>query len=1071
MSAPKQRKIALWDKRYRIQAILEDLRWEDVWRESQAFQDLTWEERLRWKEHVVNSELPIGRVLRYDAYLSVPPCSQNQTEAIEKDFPAEDFPANHFWYKFGKILHIVDDQGLHRVVPFDEARAKQNELDNLCIQGKKNKDSVVFNVTARERGKEDREREQSRGLFAPHIAARANRVGFTTLRDRAGPTYRKLTSKLDLSVEEVRTLRSVLTGRATRKYAPYTSVNFWFRDENNAYVNYMKEEKFIEDDVWDVAHLYLYQDVEAQSLASYIGSRVHERLMAFMVEKDKAYAPLLPDSTIPEKLKGLLLGNSPEGHILGYSNSRERPFYENILKQLYRMFNAIPVAVEYPVHHPNLCFKDKSNLVLLETRLDAVLKLKLVRTDEFVVVEYKTINGSKWAEKNPIKRIRELLKEAVVQALTNAYLFQLNTGLSVKFIAVVFIERKREAQHVFKLLYEAEIAKKLCENLFALTKSVYVNSKGVWVASREAIYPLPNDSKTNKIAKLNISIPDLLGPKGGKKFKWSTGPRSSDVRATVVLEPLVGNYVTYKKEKYFISRISNNAEKMVFIVARDAAAADAKEVKLQDLQWHKGMFLPQWNKLKFNALHMLRSKEDDKIIRQRSAMYELALLLHPDDFFEENRLDMFAVASRFSYDAVKDEFSLDREPIPDVRMGLLNDKYERWKIVGIAPSATKGKVRYNISRSSTRTLDVHLPTLQNSWSMKIKKAMIHRLGAKAGVPVRTYTQTREYLGWAVQKPPKNKLRTLFGGDGEKWEHYYNLLNEGWGDSVDVACVYPTGCYSVSQFTSNRRELTNEGLPFKPTENLESMVLSLSDFSDKMLHKDNPELLEYLKNNKCREYNDLYGIEESESDVEVEVESESESEVDSESEMEMYAGVDTESEEDFEASSSRVFRDGCVPSYYCADAESQIAGPRKSTTLQIPPQRAELHRKLLRASETVSARISNDVAAMHSNVSFEAACQAFEKTPADCLHAFDKKQSLDVRAYRALNRRINRLIFAKYEETHFVVNDSSRSMWKLPPLKEALDMVDGTKVELVDFLQSWGSTAVDPSDIAFDGFDF
>jgi len=140
--------------------------------------------------------------------------------------------------------------------------------------------------------------------------------------------------------------------------------------------------------------------------------------MAIMIEngqktgEKKVYAPLITGSKIPTLLKGLLLGGGEAGYILGYSDNvppRAAEYYNFLLSRLYVMFKAFPVAVEYPVHHPNLCAVEGKNLVLLQTRLDAVLKL--TRKSEYVVVEYKTINGSKWAENNPSKEFTASTKK------------------------------------------------------------------------------------------------------------------------------------------------------------------------------------------------------------------------------------------------------------------------------------------------------------------------------------------------------------------------------------------------------------------------------------------------------------------------------------------------------------------------------------------------------------------------------------------------------------------------------------------------------------------------------------
>jgi len=1025
MPTPSEIKVRDWDKGHRTRAILEDLRWENAWRKSESFRDLSEQEKLEWHKSIIQSKFNVGRLLRYDAFLSVPPWSQNQQDAAG----AWQAKNQHFWYKFGHALHLVDGYGVHIVAGFDKTNVVENREQLLGARGQRAADKVRFYNRM----------EGETASFVPHIAPRAHRSGLSTMVakvDKKGKDYKKVLNKsaelLRSSVVKLETL----CVRGRRKLVDYSTLERWLRQENLEYEAYMQEATFIDDDVYDLAHLYLYQDVEVKALASYIGSRVHERLMAFMIEhgqkagEKKVYAPLIPGSKIPTLLKGLLLGGGEAGYILGYSDNvppRAAEYYNFLLSRLYVMFKAFPVAVEYPVHHPNLCAVEGKNLVLLQTRLDAVLKL--TRKSEYVVVEYKTINGSKWAENNPIKRIHSEYKKALSQALINAYLFELNTTLTVASLALVFLERKRTAQHILQVTYgnkQRNLAQQLCECLFKKSACVYVNDVGVWFARKNSKL-LAIDPARVELKKLGVRVPDLIGTLKSDAFKWTTTEERSAVSRqdypSLRLAYLKGQVVSYKKEngarsqKYFISDVRDAA----IIIQRADTASPPLTVSLDDLTWHRDMLRSAWATLDFWGLQEL-DESAEALTRQRSAMYEIALL-YDEEYFEEKRLNVFKVAQHFSYDSVKDEFSRNGVALP-YRMDA-SDSAAFSDTIGIAPNGSEEmrKKRYNVTIKTKKKvvkLDV-VNGLHGSVTQKIQKALSRHLGSNVRHLRRNFEES-QYQGWIVDKPRRKILQTLFEESGQEWQEYYDRLNIGW-DSMPYSSVYPCGWYSVTRFKASST-VHGQKVQFTPSdEALSPIYLTFPEFVNMFLHVENPDLLAYLKS-KSSKY--------------------------------------MPSDEDTEDGSSSLYRDGCMPS---------VGIERLSTTLCVPEERKTLHLAIQSASEEVLRQMDGRAAAMESPAAFEEACQLFEKVPADYSYDVDSSQTLDVRAYRALNRRINRRIADAHDYDDIVVHNSSRSMWRGEVLQDALAMVDAVKLDLSSSLQGWKAATSGTRASVFDAYDY
>jgi len=354
----------------------------------------------------------------------------------------------------------------------------------------------------------------------------------------------------------------------------------------------------------------------------------------------------------------------------------------------------------------------------------------------------------------------------------------------------------------------------------------------------------------------------------------------------------------------------------------------------------------------------------------------------------------------------------------------VGDTYDASKIVGIAPSAAKGR------DTSQGKLDVDFPRA-GSLSKRIEDALKKRLGPRAGKPQRRYSpSTKEYLGWAVPKPDDDVLNKLFGGRGDAWERYYELLNQGWDQNQTLASVYPTGWYSVTRFQANR-SIKKHAVKFFPSDARLKDALSLEfpDFVARMLHSDNQKLLRYLEV-KSKEFVNFTSFVDSETDT----------------------GEDL-----------RLYRDGCMPSF-----DKDI---RLSTSLCVPEERIQLHEAIRRASETIVGQLDSNAVSMQSTDAFEKACQAFEKVPAEFAYPVESSQALDVRAYRALSRRINRKV-AGDDYADIVIHNSTRSMWRESSLKNALDMVEEAKVNLLTSLQTWKRPSEESSKTSiFDGYDY
>ena len=1072
-------KVRAWDKVNANRAILNDLRWENVWRKSEAFAALNADEKLRWREHIANApaSMPLGRLLRYKEYLDAPPWSEHQLKHVQE-------LKEGFWYKFGKVLHVVDGKGVHTTMPLlDDVLGPRLEWRDWAKAGAYNKNTLP-DLTKRQRATKKKKdwlvykKEQelrdilggikplgksttlvpfpilvanSKASSVPHLAPNGNRSGLSGMR--AGSSRVK---------ERSRSFQSAVVWEKTnekweqREYKRM-SLKEWQIIEKQKYELDEETAWFKENDLYDDSVLYLYQEAELTTLASRIGSRVHERLMATMIEGNRdVYAPLLPDDKVPERLRELVLDvqavneeKTGAGYILGYSDHtqpRQKEFYEGLLARLLALFKtATKAAVEYPVHHPNLCAWKSKKLILFETRLDAVLQLD----DEYVVVEFKTIGGSKWSQDSPVKRISStsLWDDALEQALIGAHLFHLNTTLTVSFLALVFIERKRTVQHIFKVKNNAVLGKNLVERLFKdknikdkkRTRCVYVDERGVYINKTRADSSVLEHlgQYEEKISMLNdILVPELRPScdtvQRCTNWLWvgKQAPRDG-----IELQYLVGHSVIFEKDIHVVLAVDDTLEEPALIIRK--LQGPKISAPLSKLGWSRD-FLKRVKAVKyFYALHFLEVVSDaafrDELIRERSALFEVVLLLEDevaDEFFFDGMLDVFKVARELFYDRSEDEFFLNGDKLKWKMKGS-KDNFN----VGIAPNRNPIDKKWDVlARTKKRQASV-TPT------DKIKQNLKKRMNiSKKRIEIARFIDSNGlYNGWYSDM----KRDKLFPKRTTEWQKYIQMLNMGY-ETISSNSVYPSGWYAATRYKLkkiSRRAKLRETYKFEPLlptsepqrdERLPVQALTFPIFVKMFLHKDsNPELIKRLQTKDNANANDI----------------------------------------EFDAPSSRVFRDGCVPSSACGDVENHVAAPRKSTTLQIPPERAELHLKLVHASESVPARISSDVPAMRNEISFEAACQAFEKTPDDCLKTVEPKQSLDVRAYRALNRRINRTIGNKYGEKEGIMHSSSRSMWKQRPLREALDMVDSTEVELVDYLLKWHKPVTESIDVAFDGFDF
>lgn len=1039
-------KVRAWDSKNQTRSILEDLRWENEWRLSDAFKELAIKEKLRWRKHIVKND-KVGRLLRYEAYMSTPPWTQRQVDAL-KDFRG-------FWYKFGKALHIVEE-GVHRVVPMNTAEVSREDLPSALQdtlgqrrRGDGNVIAIAFPSV-----------DEDPNKYVPHLAPRACRKGLNTLRDKvnkAALPFKKAMKKLDRRFNTARVYQTTLDTndkKSTRtRPAPrssYRSWDDWRQREGNTYAADEGKEWFQADDAYDKALIYLYQEQEVVTLASRIGSCVHEKLMASMlVDGADVYAPLLPNNEIPLELKDLVEETTGAGHVLGYSDHnipRTKVFYTKVVKNMVKFFQgAKAVAVEYPVHHPNLCLRTGSKLAMLETRLDAVLE----RGEKYIVVEYKTINGSKWAESSPIQRIeKELWPEALAQTLIGAHLFSLNTTLTVEWLCVVFIERKRDVQHVFKVRYtpsRALEAKTLCEALFPENR-VFVNNVGVSFRMVPRLDIRPSALTLQTIKKLmNVKIPSLLGKSTDLDWIWK---RDEDgrVEAPPELEYLVGHPVKYRNKTHLIVRIEDRS----LVLVRKRRPTEEYVVDLGDVTWSKSFVKQKLKKLRMYALTNFAvedkfsrdiSEEDlDALLRERSALYEVALLLDENLFHPDKRLDMYQVSRRLHYDQKDDIFSLDGEPLK-YHLNTTNGAFVN--VMGIAPSR-------NVADLDIKPTDrpSNVPQEIFRARSKVSKEILRRLKGLinpvlSGDIQRDFDKDKTYNGWVAKTE-----RTLAFPDknSPEWIRYKTLMNKSWETVSRKTSVYPSGWYSVTPYRAEWRNGKMQVQALLPTASVEDDArlvptgISFEEFVEMFLRKDNAALRKYLEGSRDPWY------------------------------YKKYLEQSTDDEVDFGPSESLVLvRDGCVPLSACGDSDDQIEAPLVSTRLGVPEERKKLHMAVLEASEVVPLRIPSETQAMQSTEHFEAACQAFEKTPEKCAYEVGVGQALDVRAYRALNRRINRRIADKYNGSDFIVHHSSRSMWKEEPLRDALAMVEPTKVDLVEALKNWGASAERPS--RFEGFDY
>ena len=988
-------KVRAWDNPSGTRAILNDLRWENVWRKSKVFRDLPAEEKLRWRKHIVDApaSMPIGRLLRYEEYLDASEWSTEQLERV-------------------KALEIRFPQKKRIKVEFP---------------------TVVSESTA---------------SFVPHLAPRANRAGLgVMIAGAARSVARERNTFREFQGAEVWVKEN---GEwATTKYGPQT-LEAWAEEEQKKYSSDETQQWFKTNDVYDDSLLHLYQEAELQTLASRIGSRVHERLMATMIEEDgTVYAPLLPDGKVPQRLRELLLDEAEgdertgAGFILGYSDHtepRNTPFYKNLVTRLLAFFGprTKAAAVEYPVHHPNLCVWKTTKLVLFETRLDAVLKLDA----EYVVVEFKTIGGSKWSLQNPITRISKtsLWDDALEQALIGARLFHLNTTLTVSWLVLVFIERKRTVQHIFKVKNNPERGKKLVQNLFdgrakkrGKAHCVYVDEKGVCInktkpnwSVQEAYGPA---ATTIKLLS-SSSVPELrpiYQDADQLKWRWNV-PETNKAKPQMELEHLVGHRVTYK-------------ERSQLVIGEDTAAAEptlflrnpqGRKIRapLSKLKWSKA-FANRVSQVKcFYTLHFL--EEEDELIRERSALFEVVLLLNKKDsdtFFEDHaRLNLFKVARELFYDRKNDRFYWKKRALNFKMKNTPSDDVRR--PIGIAPTRRHETwddfakvVKGPITQSATQTIKKNLGD-------RIK------LGEGDSGDIQRDFEVgglRRYHGWISNATQE----AMFPRSDEKWQTYKAMLNAGY-EEIATNSVYPTGWCAVTRYRARHFGSANETRkekyrfePLLPTrkpqrdKRLSVQSWTFPEFVKRFLKEDeNPDLIRHLRETskfKARQ----------------------------------------QRVQRFNPSSA-LFRAGLTPLMaHRSSNTDQIAVPQTSTTLAVPEEREQLHASLLAACKVVEARVGPDVKATQSTATFTKACQAFESTARTCAGRDDKYQAFEVTAYRTLNRRINRKIASKYAlDKPCWVHSSSRTMWSQAALKYALSLVDESREEMVEALRTWKPPLVD-----------
>ena len=409
--------------------------------------------------------------------------------------------------------------------------------------------------------------------------------------------------------------------------------------------------KYTNNDAYDEALLRIYQDVERRTLGSMLGSRFHERLQMKAIEKNGT-APMKKEwradrKTFSSSVFSPILEHQKEGKnkwkykigvpdLITYLSSRPIFGFEHFEAKWFEgFFNQIAqniVAVEYPVHSSKFLWrkKKKTKWRILETRVDAVAKTP--NEDTYRIIEYKTSGGSKWL--NPVKKAKDSSEGALLQGIINAYLFEENTGLKVRDISILVIERKRRRVYEYTFKY------------------VYDNFKFVIDTFLKSETLLPQD-------RYEVSDVQWPGPTGSKySAEGDKGAKEGYIGC------LKGHYVEYKRIPFVVQDVLYNGNAIMLRFKEHSISAS-------ELNWEPRLFDIVKN-CDFYFEHGNVGRETYKnLTRERGAIEELSLVFKAGKVWtvQKDRVDILhrhAIAKQFRYDRKRDLFiwtlDLDEDP-------------------------------------------------------------------------------------------------------------------------------------------------------------------------------------------------------------------------------------------------------------------------------------------------------------------------------------------------------------------------------------------------------------------------
>ena len=406
--------------------------------------------------------------------------------------------------------------------------------------------------------------------------------------------------------------------------------------------------KYTKNDAYDEALLRIYQDVERRTLGSMLGSRFHERLQMKAIEKEgttstkwggekfssRVFSPILEHQKTANgngwKYKigvPALITYLSDSAIFGFEHFEAKwfkGFFNKIAKNI--------VAVEYPVHSSKFLWrkKEKTKWRILETRVDAVAKTP--NEDTYRIIEYKTSGGSKWL--NPVKKAKASSEDALLQGIINAYLFEENTGLKVRDISILVIERKRRIVYEYTFKYVYDNFKDVIDTFL---KSETERSEDRYEVS-QVQWPGPTGSKYS-----------VEGDKGAKEG---------------YIGCLKGHYVEHKRIPFVVQDVLYNGNAIMLRFKEHSLSAS-------ELNWEPRLFDIVKN-CDFYFEHGNVGRETYKnLTRERGAIEELSLVFKAGKVWtvQKDRVDILhrhAIAKQFRYDRKRDLFiwtlGIDEDP-------------------------------------------------------------------------------------------------------------------------------------------------------------------------------------------------------------------------------------------------------------------------------------------------------------------------------------------------------------------------------------------------------------------------